>query len=179
MSKQSKAQIFQALHFFTKSKKHKKNGVRDIKSTKVYRVEGISTQEAKILAEQAFSETVNQVYTINKPLKTNEAHVAEIAYKPGVMNPEVSSILKSAEDLGIHLTAADSSREYRFYGKFKKEELEKLIDELGLYNPLIEHIVYKEPETLLITGSAGKTSVVKIRGLCNTDLYENGLIHYW
>lgn len=153
-------------------KKHKKNGVRDIKSAKVYRVEGISTQEAKSLAEQAFSETINQVYTINKPLKTNEAHVAEIAYKPGVMNPEVSSILKSAEDLGIHLTAADSSREYRFYGKFKKEELEKLIDELGLYNPLIEHIVYKEPETLLITGSAGKTSVVKIRGLCNADLYE-------
>lgn len=37
------------------------------------------------------------------------------------MNPEVTSIIKSARDLGIALAAADSSTEYGFYGSIGGE----------------------------------------------------------
>ena len=131
-----------------------------IEKVKVYRLEGISLTDAKLLAEKLLSESITQNYSINKPL-TGEK-VIEIAYKPGVMNPEVESILKAAEDLGIKLIAADSSHEY----------IVSVVDKTNLYNPLIEYVVKKEPETLIIKGSPGKTKIIPIRKMSDDDLIE-------
>ena len=87
---------------------------------KVYRLEGISEKEAKLLAEKLLSEKINQNYTINRPLASARS-IIEIAYKPGVMNPEVASIMKAARDLGIKLLACDCGFEYAFYGNSKKQ----------------------------------------------------------
>src|SRR4051812_4437215 len=84
--------------------------IKKIKTTKIYRVEGIEKNQAKQLAEKLFCESINQTYSIDSPLITDTPQVLEIAYKPGVMNPEVASILKAAQDLGIPLKAADTSR---------------------------------------------------------------------
>ncbi|MBI2334466.1 phosphoribosylformylglycinamidine synthase [Candidatus Daviesbacteria bacterium] len=121
--------------------------------TKVYRLEGISEKQAKILAENLLCEEISQNYTINKPIFSN---AIEIAYKPGVMNPEVASIIKAASDLGIKLLACDSSREY--------------LNKAPVFNPLIEDIVKKEPKTLLIKGIAGKTKIIPLRQLTNNEL---------
>lgn len=138
---------------------------------KVYRLEGISEQEAKILAEKLLSEKINQKYTINSPIHLGgaKAHperarieqrgeITEIAYKPGVMNPEVASITKAASDLGINLMACDSSMEY--------------IESKPSFNPLTEHIVTEEPKTLILKGKAGKTQTVPIRNSTDKELME-------
>jgi len=125
-------------------------------TARVYRLEGITEKQAKILAENLLCEEINQTYTINKPVSTN-VHI-EIAYKPGVMNPEVASIIKAAKDLGINLLACDSSREY--------------LSKAPVFNPLIEHIVKKEPKTLLIKGIAGKTKIIPIRKVTDNELME-------
>ncbi len=130
-----------------------------IKKIKVYRLEGISLEETKILADKLLSESLTQIYSINKPI--SKAKVIEIAYKPGVMNPEVSSIFKASEDLGIKLLAADSSYEYVLP-----------VNEKNLFNPLTEHIVTKEPKTLLIKGTLGKTKVIKLRTISDEGLME-------
>ncbi|MCR4305775.1 MAG: AIR synthase-related protein, partial [Candidatus Daviesbacteria bacterium] len=122
---------------------------------KVYRLEGILVKDAKILAERLLSEKINQKYTINQSITSK---VTEVAYKPGVMNPEVSSIIKAASDLGIKLIACDSSIEYT--------------DKKFAFNPLIEHVVMEEPKTLIIKGKPGKTQIVTIRNLSNQELLD-------
>ncbi len=137
-----------------------------VRKTRLYRLEGISKNEAKILAENLFCEPINQKYSLNRPLINDKSKKIEIAYKPGVMNPEVGSILKAAHDMGIKLKTADSSWEYHFYGKIDGSQLQ------NLFNPLIEYIVNKPPKTLLIKGTLGKTAIVGIRRMSDGDLME-------
>ncbi|MDD5416112.1 MAG: phosphoribosylformylglycinamidine synthase subunit PurL [Candidatus Daviesbacteria bacterium] len=160
---------------------HRMLGIKNItrvSAIKVYRLEGISEKEAKILAEKLLSESINQRYTINstseesKPTSEVKSVIIEIAYKPGVMNPEVTSIIKAADDLGIKLPACDSSFEYAFYGSLKKAEVEKIVEKLKLYNSLIEHIVKDEPQTLILKGQPGKIQTIPIRSLNDQELRD-------
>src|SRR3989344_4359288 len=146
--------------------------VEKVTAIKVYRLEGVSQKQAKVLADKLLCEEINQSYSINKQILDGEFQVLEIAYKSGVMNPEVESILKAASDLRIKLLAADSSFEYIFHGKLKKDEVLKIIEKLRLFNPLTEHIVDKEPPTLLIKGSLGKTQSIPIRKCTDKLLLE-------
>ncbi len=126
------------------------NSFARVETANVYRFEGINKSEAKILAEQLLSESINQKYTLNEFIINGTSHVLEIAYKPGVMNPEVASIIKSATDLGIHPTHVTTSKEYGFYGNFTKEDLEQIIKRLNLFNPIVEHIVDSDDPVIKI-----------------------------
>ena len=143
-----------------------------IVTAKVYRVEGISKSQAEILAEKLFCEKINQKYSFDKPIIKDASFIAEIAYKPGVMNPEAASIVKAAKDLGINVKAADSSIEYGFYEKIKKEKIEESIKKLKLFNPTVEYLVKTPPKTLLIKGVIGKTTIVPIRKMTDGELTE-------
>lgn len=133
-----------------------------VRTARVYRLEGTSEEGAKILAETLFAEPIDQIYTLNHPLITDASHIVEVAYKPGVMNPEAASIMKSAKDLGIELTAADSSIEYAFYGTLEREQVDEVVNRL-LVNKIVERVVYEKPKTLIITGEPGAVSVVPVR----------------
>lgn len=146
--------------------------VDKVTAINVYRLEGISTPQVKKLAEQLLSESINQSYTINKAIFNSKARIVEIAYKGGVMNPEIASIMKAADDLGIKLKSADSSFEYAFFGKLTREEIVKIVEKLKLYNPLIEHIIEVEPQTLLIKGNLGKTKTISVRSCSDLELME-------
>ncbi len=147
--------------------KIKKTPVTKVRSVRVYRLEGIDKKSAKFLAEKLLSESINQKYTIDEQIFNARSKI-EVAYKPGVMNPEVASILKSAKDLKVKLISADSSWEYHFFGALSLEN----INELGLYNPLIEYLVDKPPKTLQISGIVGPTNIVLIRNCSDENLLE-------
>lgn len=146
--------------------------INQVQTVKVYRVEGVTTDEAKRLAETLFCEDITQQYSINKSLFKNSPNKVEIAYKPGVMNPEVSTILKSAHDLKIVPLAVDSSYEYGFYGNVSKNEAQEIVEKLKLYNSIVEYVVSTPPQTLLIKGQVGKTKTIAIRKLSNEQLME-------
>lgn len=148
------------------------NGIKKIRSAKVYRIEGITTKEARYLAENAFSEAVNQGYTLNAEALVDAKQVVEIAYKPGVMNPEAGSLMKVAKDLGISPVACDSSREYGFYGNLSKKMASEIVEKINLFNPIVEYVVHEEPKTLLIKGSIGKTLVIPLRSMSGANLLE-------
>ncbi|MBI2032996.1 MAG: phosphoribosylformylglycinamidine synthase subunit PurL [Candidatus Levybacteria bacterium] len=114
--------------------------INGIEVVKVYRLDGITKQQADFLAQKLFCEQITQSYSVNKYLLDKSCTVFEISYKPGVMNPEVASILKSAHDLGIHPTTVDTSKEYGFFGEATREELEQMLLRIKLFNPLIEYI---------------------------------------
>ncbi|MDP3724162.1 MAG: phosphoribosylformylglycinamidine synthase subunit PurL [bacterium] len=145
--------------------------LQDVKTARVYRLEGITEEEAQRLARALFVEPIDQTVAVNKPLVIDTQKVVEVAYKPGVMNPESASILKAARDLGIGLVAADSSTEYAFYGSVSAAEVDQIVQRL-LMNKTVEHVVVKPPRTLLITGEAGLVATVPIREAIDQQLLE-------
>lgn len=152
--------------------------ITKVTAIKVYRLEGVNINQTKLLAEKLLAESINQSYTINSPIVSGQAKVVEIAYKAGVMNPEVASIMKTSTDLGIKLTAADASFEYAFFGNLKKEDVLSLVEKLNLYNKTVEQILDKDPQTLLIKGSIGQTITIPMRKMGDkqlTDLSDNKL----
>ncbi|MDO8583507.1 MAG: AIR synthase-related protein [bacterium] len=145
--------------------------VVSVKTARVYRLEGITEKQAKILKDTLFCEELTQISSLNRELINSTSHLIEIGYKPGVMNPEVTSIIKSAKDLGINLTAADSSTEYGFYGKVKREDAELIAEKL-LVNKMVERIISETPKTLIIKGIPGKTSIINIKKMNDAELTE-------
>jgi len=146
------------------------NNVEKVRCARVYYLEGASLQDAKILSKKLFSESLTQIFTINAEVIKGASQIVQISYKPGVMNPEVASIMKASKDLGIKLIAADSSTEYHFFGKLKKDEIFEIAQKLKLFNPTIEHLVEASPGTLLIKGVMGKTVTIPIRVMNEKDL---------
>ena len=159
--------ILSELHSLLKNK-----NVTKVETARVYRLEGVSDKDAKLLAEKLFCESINYKYSINKPLIDKNSKVVEIAYKRGVMNPEVFSIIKSAKDLGINLLGADSSTEYGFFGSVTKEKTKQIVKDIRLYNSMTEEIVEKSPKTLQISGKIGKTQTITLRGMTDKELME-------
>lgn len=145
--------------------------INKIKTAKVYRLEGISEKEAEELTRKVLFEPIDQKLAFNKQIFTDTKQKIEVAYQPGIMNPEVGSIIKAANDLGIKLKAADSSWEYAFYGKLSKKELSKIVKRF-LVNENIEHIVTKKPKTLLIFGKSGITEIIPIRKMSEKNLMK-------
>ena len=115
--------------------------VKNVEVVNVYRFENISKPQADILANKLLSEEIDQTYTINKSMLNGISHIFEISYKPGVMNPEVGSIIKAAHDLGIDPDSVLLSKEYGFYANISREDLAQIIIRLNLFNPTIEHVV--------------------------------------
>lgn len=147
------------------------NSIKKIQTAKVYRLEGISKKDLKRFTQKVLWEPIDQEVYFENSAHKGASEIMEVAYKPGVMNPEVGSLLKSAGDLGIKLAAADSSWEYAFFGEVKKSDLEKITKSL-LVNQTVETVVEKPPKTLLISGRPGKVEIIPIRKMDDEKLSE-------
>ena len=143
--------------------------IKNVRTARVYRLEGVTKFQAKLLKDVLFSESLTQKSSLNRVILNHTSHLIEIGYKPGVMNPQVASIIKSAKDLGINLIAADSSTEYGFYGKLNEKEIDLIIEKL-LINKMVERIITAKPKTLVIRGEPGKTSIIKLRNMTDEQL---------
>lgn len=146
-------------------------GLERVRTARVYRLEDVTDEEVSRLNDALFCESIDQESSIDGPLITDSPNVFEVAYKPGVMNPEVASIIKAAQDLGIILTAADTSTEYALYGDVKAEDIRGIVHGL-LVNPKVERIIREKPETLRIAGEVGLVTTVSIREASERDLMQ-------
>lgn len=146
-------------------------GLEKVKTARVYRLEGATDEGVKTLAEELFCESIDQEYSINKSLITDATRLTEVAYKPGVMNPESASIMKSAKLLGVDLKAADSSMEYGFYGNVGEKEITQITDRL-LVNKTVKHVVMEKPKTLLMEGERQPACEVGLRNLSGEELMK-------
>lgn len=151
---------------------HTVTKLNKIQTATVFRIEGISKKEAEKLTAILFSESINQNFTINSSLFNDAHYKTEIAYKPGVMNPVVGSIIKSAHDLKIKPKAVDVSILYAFYTKEKTFNVAKHIQSWGLFNPTIEMQRFKSPKTLQIKGRTEKTDIIPIRSYSDSQLID-------
>mgnify|MGYP000002916572 FL=1 len=146
--------------------------VQRVRTARVFRFEGITPEEAKFLAENLLWEGIFQDYALNRPLITDAAHLLEVAYKPGVMNPEAASLVKAARDLGLaHVQAADSSWEYAFYGTVTAAEVD-LITRRLLVNATVQHVVTEKPQTLRLSGPPRPTVTIPLGSMDDRQLME-------
>jgi phosphoribosylformylglycinamidine synthase len=145
------------------------NSIKKIKTSKVFRLEGLRKDHAEKFTKTVLFEPIDQQVSYNGPIHKSANHLLEVSYKPGVMNPEAASLMKSAKDLKIKIDAADSSTEYAFWGKISPSDLEKITNQL-LVNKTIEQVVKKSPKTLIISGKPGKTKIIPIRSLNDKEL---------
>jgi len=145
--------------------------IKKIQTAKVYRLENIKKEDLKNFAQTALFEEIDQTVTYNKPIFPKSAEVVEVAYKPGVMNPEVASILKVAEDLKIKIEACDSSWEYAFFGPVTKSQISQIVKRL-LVNDTVETLVKKPPKTLKVGGVAQQVKIIQIRKLNDKQLAD-------
>lgn len=145
--------------------------LKKIQTSKIYRLEGISKNNINKIVDAALVESIDQKFTVNKKIFNGTSKSIEVAYKPGVMNPEAASLIKAASDIKIKLTAADSSFEYAFYGKLSTTQLQKITDSL-LVNETIEQVVTKPPKTLIISGKTPNVQTIPIRNLSDQQLLD-------
>src|SRR3989344_7318414 len=145
--------------------------IKNIRTTKIYRLEGISASDTQKFTKTVLFEPISQQTSFGKPIFSSFDKKIEVAYKGGVMNPEVGSLLKAASDLNIKLTAADTSYEYAFWGRLSQKDLSIIIDRL-LVNKTVEQIVKKPPKTMMISGQKGKVEKISIRNLKDSKLME-------
>jgi phosphoribosylformylglycinamidine synthase II len=140
----------------------------NVRTIKVYRLEGLSDLDALLFARKLVDS--DQIHTQNTVLDLGAVRVIEVGYKPGVMNPEVASILKMARDCGIcGLVAADSSTEYHFFGLITEEDVERVTKRL-LVNETVGRTIEGKPETLVIVGQRGYIRTIPIRMLDDDGL---------
>lgn len=147
------------------------DNIEKVQTAKVYRVQGVSEDEAHTLAEKLFTDPVSEQYSLDKPVGFETPYVLEVAYKPGVMNPQAASIMKAAKDLGISPEAADASREYAFFGEVDPAQVDSVVGRL-LVNKTVEQVVTEKPASLTFEGSVGAVSIVPVREASDIELME-------
>ncbi|HZM64358.1 MAG TPA: phosphoribosylformylglycinamidine synthase subunit PurL [Candidatus Saccharimonadales bacterium] len=146
--------------------------IEDVQTAKVYRIQGVSDDEAALLAKKLLADPVSERFTVDEAVGFDTPHVVEVAYRPGVMNPRAASIMKAANDLGISPEGADASHEYAFFGSQLRPDQVTLAVGRLLLNERIEQIVTKKPASLTSEGSVGPITTVPIRGASKAKLME-------
>ncbi|HEX2050346.1 MAG TPA: phosphoribosylformylglycinamidine synthase subunit PurL [Actinomycetota bacterium] len=149
-----------------------RDGLEAVRAVKVYRLEGVTEAEAEGFARDVLAEPLEQRYALNRPLVDDARHRVEVAYRPGVTNPESASLLKAARHVGLDgMVAADSSWEYHFYGRVDDARARAIVGRL-LVNDTVEHVVTRPPSTLLLRGDERAAETVALRGLDDDALDE-------
>src|SRR3989339_671379 len=83
--------------------------ISEIRCVKKFYLEGINEEELAVLKDKLLVEEVWQDFAIDQDFYPSHPYQVEVAYKPGMMNPEVQSIIDTAHALGVtSLIAADT-----------------------------------------------------------------------
>lgn len=137
---------------------------------KVFRFEGINEEEALNLKPLLCHPATDRL-TVHSRLDNKSGFVFEVGYQRAVTDPELTSILRGAEDLGVTgLEWVRIATRYQFQGinEFLAEEIVKRY----LYNPQVETIIKtgEEWDTLKPVGSTGPVTTVELQALTREQL---------
>ena len=155
--------------------------VKDAQVVKVYKLEGIDDEKIlNTIAEKLLCEKIWQEFALDKTvIDERDLKVVEIAFKPGVMDPEVESINQAVKDLGIDgLTASATGKKYIFRGDFEPSQVQAITDQL-LMNKTIQSALNAPEKTLLINETATATKTIPIRGMTEQELLDLSAKGLW
>ena len=142
----------------------------EVKTTTIYRVEGPTDEQIKVLADKAFVDPIVEQRSINVKSANMQDPSIEVSYKPGVTDPVAGTIQKVGQDLGISIEGARVSTVYEFEG-ITQEQADDIADRL-LINKTVQQAVEEKPETLRTRGERGPITTVPISEANDSDLME-------
>jgi len=107
-------------------------------------------------------------YSFQETPHTDDAHLVEVAYNPGVMDPVEESVRKGIRDLGITtVDAIRTAKKYLLWGDLSEEALQSICDKL-LVNSVVQHIVARR-EAIALPSATYELALETIDLLSMTD----------
>jgi phosphoribosylformylglycinamidine synthase len=108
----------------------------------------LSPNELATICRRLLVDPVTQDYRLNPDTHGKGQagiHSVEVAYNAGVADPVEDTATKAVLDLGIaNIRAVKTARRYLIQGRLKEGQMETICSRL-LVNPIIQHVVQKEP----------------------------------
>lgn len=163
--------------------------VEDVECIQVYTLCGdFSQNDIKRVSEELLADKVSQRYNYSAGIKmplSDDTHVIEIAYNPGVMDPVSQSAIKAVRDMGVHgVESIITSKKYIIKGPVSEKYLKEIRERL-LYNKVIQHIVlvkdspqvskpykFKHVEIDIINADNARLACISRRGQLYLSLIE-------
>ena len=124
--------------------------VRRVRVSDIYLLEG-RLGEAKLrrVCQELLADPIVEDYSLEEAPPAGGAHIIEVAYNPGVMDPVEESVSKGIRDLGITtIESVRTAKKYSLWGELSEEALQSICDKL-LVNSVIQHIVTRREVTSL------------------------------
>jgi len=148
------------------------NSLQSLVIERVFRFEGIDEKTALRL-QPLICHPQTEELTVHSTLEENKDPVFEVGYQRAVTDPELPSILRGAEDLGIRgLEWVRIAHRYQFQG-INAVQAEEIVRRY-LHNPQVQTIIKPGEvwDTLKPVGSTGPVQRIDLRGLSGEQLAE-------
>ena len=128
--------------------------VERVKVISIYLLEGGLTQKELLsICKDLVADPIVEEYAYEEKPAPQGAHLIEVAYNPGVMDPVEESVKKGIRDLGIStVTAVRTARKYLLWGKLSDATLKSISEKL-LVNSVVQHIVARKEAVALPSAS--------------------------
>jgi phosphoribosylformylglycinamidine synthase len=115
----------------------------------VYLLEGqLGNAELETIGRELLTDPIVQEFTCGDNPPPPDAHLIEVAYNPGVMDPVEESVRKGINDLGVNVTAIRTARRYLLWGELPEDVITAICDKL-LVNSVVQHIVARREAVAL------------------------------
>jgi phosphoribosylformylglycinamidine synthase II len=124
--------------------------VARVRVSNVYLLEGrLDDRELLSVCRDLLTDPIVEEYSSGDVPLPKDAHLVEVAYNPGVMDPVEESVKKGIRDLGIGgVTAVRTAKKYLFWGDFPGDTLQSISDKL-LVNSVVQHVVARREAVAL------------------------------
>lgn len=155
--------------------------VKQVRVSDIYLLEGkLNEVEVRRICQELLADPVVEEYSYREAPSPDDAHVIEVAYNPGVMDPVEESVKKGIRDLGIvTIESVKTAKRYLLWGELSEEALQFISDKL-LVNSVIQHMVVKREVVSLPSATYEFTlATIDLLGMDNNGLMELSKDRLW
>ncbi|MFA7122515.1 MAG: hypothetical protein WC212_00535, partial [Candidatus Delongbacteria bacterium] len=123
--------------------------VNELKIIKNFYIQGIGENDSEVIAKDVLCCPITETYTLKNDFFPDFPVRLEIAFQPGVMNPESETITEELKDKGYKVGAVMISYTYCFKEGLSGKDIQTIRDRV-LMNAQIQTELKKSPESLLV-----------------------------
>ncbi len=155
--------------------------VERVKVSNIYLLEGkLTEKELLAVCRELLTDPIVEDYSCQEKPAPDGAHLVEVAYNPGVMDPVEESVKRGIRDLGINtITAVRTAQKYLLWGAFSAETLQSICEKL-LVNSVVQHIVARKEAVALPSASYKfRLETLDIAGMDDNALMELSKGRFW
>jgi phosphoribosylformylglycinamidine synthase II len=155
--------------------------VERVRVSNIYLLEGkLNENELLAVCRELLTDPIVEEYSYRERPAPDGAHLVEVAYNPGVMDPVEESVKKGIRDLGINtVTAVRTAKKYLLWGEFSAETLQSICEKL-LVNSVVQHIVARKEAVALPSASYKfRLETLDIAAMDDNALMELSKGRFW